>query len=160
MENISDNITYHEAVKSKTATKRGINNIPTEDELLNMKLLARKVFQHVRYYYGTPIAITSFFRSKALNKAIGGSTTSQHCTGEAMDMDADIYGGVTNREIFEYIKDNLEFDQLIWEFGDDENPDWVHVSYSQFMNRGIVLNAYKEKNMLGQWKTKYKHYES
>ncbi len=156
---ISKNITYAEAVKSKTAVRYDINNTPDEESLVNMKTIATKVFQHVREYYNTPIAVTSFFRSKELNRKLGGSSTSQHCTGEAIDLDADVFGGVTNREIFDYIKDNLEFDQLIWEFGDNNNPNWVHVSYSQFLNRGTVLKAYKERNVLGKLKTKYKYYE-
>jgi hypothetical protein len=90
-----------------------------------------------------------------LNKCIGGSATSQHCQGEAIDIDMDgTPNGVTNKMVFNYIKDNLEFDQLIYEFGNDTNPDWVHVSYeSTGKQRKQVLRAYKEAG-----KTKYKPY--
>lgn len=159
MNNISRNITISEAIKSKTAIKHGINNIPDKESLANMELVANRVFQPVRDYYDTPIAVTSFFRSKELNSKLGGSSTSQHCTGEAIDIDADVFGNVTNSDVFNYIKDNLMFDQLIWEFGDDDNPAWVHVSYSQFLNRGVVLQAYKERTVLGRMKTKYKYYD-
>jgi hypothetical protein len=73
--------------------------------------------------------VSSGYRSAELNTAIGGSKRSQHVEGRALDLDADVYGRCTNAQIFRYIKDNLEFDQLIWEFGDEDNPDWVHVSY-------------------------------
>ncbi len=92
---------------------------------------------------GGPIKINSFFRSAELNKAIGGSSKSQHCQGRAIDLD-DVYGHKTNAEMFNYIKNNLDFDQLIWEFGNDENPNWVHVSYvSEDGNRRRCLKAEK-----------------
>jgi hypothetical protein len=116
-----------------------------------MKTIAEKVFEPLRKWVGGPIAINSFYRSPKLNSAIGGSTTSQHCIGCALDLD-DNYGHKTNAEMYEYIKDNLDFDQIIWEFGTDENPDWVHVSYvSEDANRRRCLQAYKENG-----KTKYK----
>ena len=103
--------------------------------------VAENVFQPVREHFDTPIYVSSFFRSEALNKAIKGSSSSTHMKGEAMDLDADVYGKVTNAQIFHYIKDNLEFDQLIWEFGTDKNPDWVHVSLSKGTNRKQILVA-------------------
>lgn len=124
---ISKHISYKEATHSNTATRRGIKNVPTDKHLAAMKALAKNVFEPVRVHFDKPIRVNSFFRSGALNKAIGGSTTSQHCKGEAIDMDAT--KGFTNKEIYNYIKDNLEYDQLIWEFGTDKEPDWIHVSY-------------------------------
>lgn len=156
---ISENISYTEATKSRTAIKLGLDNRPNGVQFKNMQTVAEKVFEPIREYYGVPIAVTSFFRSKEVNKEIGGSKTSQHCKGEAMDLDADVYGLIRNRDIFNYIKDNLEFDQLIWEFGDDRNPDWVHVSYSEGNNRGIMLRASRTKNMFGKTIVKYKNYE-
>jgi len=139
MENISKNISYNEAIRSNTAKRRKIKNEPNNIQLAAMKLLAEKVFQPTREHFGEPIRINSFFRSVNLNKAIGGSRTSQHCTGEAIDLDG--LNGVSNSDIFHYIKDNLEFDQLIWEFGTDKEPNWVHVSFKKGRNRKIVLKA-------------------
>jgi hypothetical protein len=130
-----------EAVESYTAKRRGIDNTPGDYELTNMTALAENIFEPLREWVGGPVKINSFFRSEELNKAIGGSSKSQHCQGRAMDID-DIYGYKTNAEMYEYIKNNLDFDQLIWEFGDDENPDWVHTSYvSNDENRRRCLKA-------------------
>lgn len=151
MENISDNITFSEATKSGTAIRRGIDNLPTEKQLENMKLVAENCFQPLREWWGKAIGITSFLRVVLVNSLIGGSKTSQHCAGEesgleeaAIDIDADIYNnGITNAEIFSWLKYNVEFDQLIWEFGDDENPAWVHVSFRKGTNRKQVKRATK-----------------
>jgi len=145
---LSKNLSLSEVIKSNTAIKNGIDNSPTLEHLKNLEILAEKIFQPIREHFGVPIGISSGYRSKALNEAIKGSSkTSQHCSGQAIDIDADIYnfGGVTNKEIFDYIRLNLDFDQLINEF----NYSWVHVSYSE-NNRGQVLKAYKENG-----KTKY-----
>ena len=151
MEKISKNISYKEATRSITAIRLGLENKPSDYELTNMQVLAEKVFQPLRKWIGKPIKINSFFRSVELNKAIGGSSRSQHCEGRAIDID-DTYGHATNAEMFDWIKENLDFDQMIWEFGDDENPDWVHVSYvSEDSNRKRCLKAYRENG-----KTKYK----
>jgi hypothetical protein len=99
------------------------------------------IFQPIRDHFAKPIAVTSGYRSLALNRIIGGSQTSQHSLGEALDLDADVYGGLTNQDIYEYIRDNLEFDQLIHEFGDEDNPAWVHVSYRKGSNRNQLLRA-------------------
>ena len=116
-----------------------------------MELLAEEVFEPLRIYVGGPIKINSFFRSPELNTIIGGSRTSQHCKGQAMDID-DTFGLMTNADMYYWIKENLDFDQMIWEFGDDENPAWVHVSYvSPLKNRRRCLKAYKDNG-----KTKYK----
>ena len=135
---------------STTALRRNIENKPNEEQLANMKLIGEKIFEPLREYVGGPIKINSFFRGADLNKAIGGSTRSQHCKGQAMDID-DTFGHKTNAEMYHYIKDNLDFDQMIWEFGNDDNPNWVHVSYvSPEKNRQVCLKAYKQNG-----KTKY-----
>ena len=150
---VSKNISYKEATHSTTAKRLGIDNTPDSEQFSNMIYVAENVFQPIREHFNTLIYISSFFRSEALNKAIKGSINSTHKKGEAMDLDADVYGGVTNAEIFNYIKDNLEFDQLIWEFGTDEEPAWVHVSLSKRTNRNQILKAYKVNG-----KTKYEIY--
>ena len=143
MERISKHITYKEAIRSNTALRLNINNIPNDYEISNMVGIASNVFEPLREYVGGPIKINSMFRSEALNRAIGGSSRSQHCQGRAIDLD-DTFGHKTNAEMFNYIKNNLNFDQLIWEFGDDTNPDWVHVSFvSNDENRGRCLKAEK-----------------
>ena len=148
---ISKHISYKEATYSRTATRLNIDNKPNDEQLKNMKLIAEEVFEPLRMWVGGPIKINSFFRSPKLNKAIGGSTKSQHCHGQAIDLD-DTFGRATNAEMFEFIKKYLDFDQIIWEFGDDENPDWVHVSYvSPDQNRNRCLKAYKKSG-----KTNYK----
>ena len=147
---ISKHISYKEGVYSITAIRKGIDNEPNEEQLLNMKLVAEKIFEPVRVHFNTPIKVNSFFRSPDLNKAIGGSTKSQHCKGQAIDID-DTYGKVKNSDIYWWIKENLDFDQMIWEFGNNDNPNWVHVSYvSPEENRNRCLKAYKDKG-----KTKY-----
>ncbi len=147
---ISKHISEKEATKSVTALRLGIDNTPDGDTLNNMKLVAEKIFEPLRDWVGGPIKINSFYRSTALNEAIGGSTRSQHCQGRAIDID-DIYGHKTNKEMFEFIRDNLDFDQLIYEFGNEENPDWVHVSYvSEEKNRNRILKAVRDEG-----KTKY-----
>ena len=147
---ISKHISLREGVFSQTATRRDLDNTPNEEQLENMKLVAEKVFEPLREWVGGPIKINSFFRGLPLNTAIGGAKSSQHMKGQAMDID-DTFGHATNAEIYNFIKDNLEFDQIIWEFGDDNNPDWVHVSYvSPEDNRNRCLKAYRENG-----KTKY-----
>ncbi len=145
MSKISDHITLRESIESFTAKRRGIENMPSEYHLTNMVGIAENVFEPLRKRVGGPIKINSFFRSVELNKAIGGSSMSQHCQGRAIDID-DVYGHKTNAEMYNYIKNNLDFDQLIWEFGDDENPNWVHVSYvSSDENRRRCLKAKRVK---------------
>ena len=136
---LSKNLTLAEAIKSNTATRLGIDNNPTQEHLENMKLVAEKIFQPIREYFSVPIGVSSMYRSEALNKAVRGSKTSQHCKGQAIDIDADIFGGITNNDIYSYVLGNLDFDQLIWEYGDDENPAWVHISYKKDGNRKQVL---------------------
>lgn len=136
-------------MKSATAIKHGIANEPSLEHLTNLKAVAINIFQPCRDYFGKPLAVTSGYRSPELNDLIGGSKRSQHSKGEALDLDAQVYGGFTNAELFHYIKDNLEFDQLIWEFGNDQEPDWIHCSYTT-NNRGEVLRAYRHNG-----KTRY-----
>jgi len=146
---ISKHISDKEGVYSRTALRRGIDNTPTEEHKVNMVELAENIFEPLRMHVGGPIKINSFYRSPELNKAIGGSSKSQHCNGQAIDID-DTFGRMTNAEMFRFIKDHLNFDQMIWEFGDDKNPNWVHVSYVGKENRNRCLKAYKENG-----KTKY-----
>lgn len=125
---LSKNLTLREAITSQTAERLGLNNMPSKSIINVMILTAEKVFQPVRDHFGKPIRVSSFYRSPAVNKAVGGSATSQHCTGEAIDMQGT--NGLTNAEIFYWIKNNLDFDQLIWEYGNSTEPAWVHVSYT------------------------------
>jgi len=139
---ISQHLSLSEVTRSETAKRKGISNTPTAEHLDNFKLLAEKVFEPIRLHFGVPIYISSGYRSKELNDAIGGSQTSQHSKGQAIDIDMDgSTNGVTNKMIFDFIKEKLDFDQLIWEFGTDSNPDWVHVSYTKTGNRKQKLKA-------------------
>ena len=143
---LSKHLSLSEVIKSNTATRRGISNQPTQQHLQNLIILAKEVFEPIREHFDEPIYVSSGYRSKALNKAIGGSKTSQHCKGEALDLDQDYRNtNVTNKQVFDFIKDNLEFDQLIFEFGTEDNPAWVHVSYNAKGNRRQVLKAIKGK---------------
>jgi len=141
---ISEHCSYGEATYSETAKRLGIDNIPNSDQLVNMIIVASKLFELVRTHFDLPIHIPSFFRSKLLNDALGGSTTSDHMTGQSMDVDAEKYGGVRNKHIFEYVKDNLDFDQLIAETVSENkwvDIGWVHFSYKTEGNRKEVLLA-------------------
>jgi len=151
---ISKHISYKEATRSNTAARFGIRNVPNRQQYTNMQLVANHVFEPLRKHFGVPIYVSSFFRSSALNAKVGGAKTSSHTRGEAIDLD-DVLGGVSNLEIFDWIKANLEFDQLIWEFGTDYNPAWVHVSWKLSGNRNQVLRAEKYTNWYGKRKTKY-----
>ena len=143
MEKISKYVTYQEVTKSNQATALKLANIPNATQLNNLRLVCTNVFDKVREHFGKPIGISSGFRSVELNSKIGGSKTSQHCEGKALDIDGDIFGGINNKLLFFYIKENCIFDQLIWEFGSENAPDWVHVSYNEGKNRGQVLRAVK-----------------
>jgi zinc D-Ala-D-Ala carboxypeptidase len=139
MEKISEHVSYSEAIKSQTGIRMQIDNTPNEDQLKAMKLVAEKIFEPVRKAMNRPVFISSFFRSPILNQAIGGAKDSQHSKGEAIDIDVDGF----NNEIFHFIKNNLVWDQLIWEYGDTNEPDWVHVSYKEGGNRKQVLRVTK-----------------
>ena len=143
---ISSNISYREATHSNTAIRNGIENKPNDIQLQKMIDVATYVFEPLRAYFHKPIRINSFFRCLELNKAVGGASKSQHINGEAIDMDA--LHGVSNAQLFNYIKDNLDFDKLIWEYGTDKEPDWVHVSYRKGNNRKQVYKAVKGKGYI------------
>ena len=128
MERFSKHVSWKEGTHSNTALRRGLDNTPNEDQIKCMKEIAEGLFEPLRKWVGGPIKINSFFRGEPVNTAIGGSKHSQHMKGQALDLD-DTFGHKTNAEMYHYIKDNLDFDQLIWEFGDDKNPNWIHVSY-------------------------------
>lgn len=142
---LSKNLSLAEMIRSESAKRAGINNMPTKEHLESMKVLAEKIFQPIRDYFKRPIHLSSGYRSEALNASIkGASKTSQHSKGEAIDIDMD-GTEITNKQVFDYIKDNLEFDQLIWEFGTDNNPAWVHVSFnSKGRQRKQILKATKK----------------
>jgi zinc D-Ala-D-Ala carboxypeptidase len=151
---LSKHLSLAEVTRSDSAKRKGISNQPTPEHIENFKKLAANIFEPIREHFKVPILISSGYRSKDLNTAIGGSLTSQHCQGEAIDIDMDGAGTISNADVFKYIKENLNFDQLIWEFGDLDNPDWVHVSYeSTGKQRKQILRALKL-----QGKTVYKPY--
>lgn len=149
---LSKNLSLAEVVRSESAKRRGINNLPTAEHLENLKDLALNVFQPIRDHFKVPIHISSGYRSRILNNAVNGAAKSQHCSGQAIDIDVD-GTSITNKQVFDYIKDNLDFDQLIFEFGTDKNPDWVHVSYSKDNNRKQVLKA--KRNGIKTYYTNY-----
>lgn len=145
MYKLSEHLTYKEATVSQTAKKEGIDNTPNNEQLLNMVAIAKNVFEPLREHFKVPIYVSSMFRSDELNIALKGAEGSQHCSGEAMDLDADIFGKITNEEIFYWILNNLEFDQLIAEGVDKNGIAWVHVSYKRTgKNRKQILIMYKE----------------
>ena len=146
---LSQHLDLSEVTRSESAKRNGISNMPTKEHIANFMLLAEKIFEPIREHFGVPIRISSGYRSKELNEKIGGSSTSQHSSGEALDIDMD-GTSISNKQIFDYIKDNLEFDQLINEF----NYSWVHVSYkSTGKQRKQILEAYKDGGA-----SKYKPY--
>ena len=154
-EKLSAHITLEEAMASSTARRLGIDNTPSAEIKEVMKLTAEAVFEPCRDHFGCRIAVTSFFRCDELNAALGrdpviqASKKSQHRLGEAMDINANVFGGLTNKQLFEFIRDNCEFDQLIWEEGTDKEPDWIHVSHVSGegkKNRKQVLRKFRKKN--------------
>lgn len=150
---LSAHLSLNEAIRSQIAERNGIKNWPSDSELIKMISVARNIFEPIRAFVGGRLFVSSFYRNVAVNKLAGGSKKSQHCKGEAIDIDADYYqtNGVTNAQIFHYAKDNLNFDQLIWEYGDDNNPAWVHISYkSEATNRNQILKITTEGATL--WK--------
>ena len=154
MENISKHISWHEGTYSRTGERRDLDNTPNEEQLKCMKEVAVNLFEPLREWVGGPIKINSFFRGEPVNTAIGGSTRSQHMKGQAIDID-DTFGYKTNAEMYHYIKDNLDFDQMIWEFGTDKNPNWLHISWvSNRPNRKKLTIAKKVNG-----RTKYIHEE-
>lgn len=137
MENISKHITYNEATISPTSLRFGIENTPTDKQLEAMKKVASVCFEPLREWYGKPIKINSFFRCTLLNEKVGGAKNSQHAKGEAIDISAG--SKEENKKLFDWCKANLVWDQLIWEYGNDVGPDWVHISFRQGENRNKVI---------------------
>lgn len=148
-EQISEHISYEEATRSHIAEKLGIDNTPPEEIVEVMKVTAAKIFEPLRRFWKTRIYVSRFYSAPAvqafLTKQSQASAKSQHPLGEAMDLDAHVYGMISNRQIFEYIRDNCIFDQLIWEEGDSDEPAWVHVSYCASGNRMEVLRSIRNK---------------
>lgn len=143
MGDLSKYVNLSEVVTSVTAKRNGVDNTPNQAQKEALKLVCEMVFDKVREHFNVPIHIASGFRCEKLNTLVGGSKTSQHRVGEALDIDADRYGKITNKQIFDYIRQNLHFDQMIWEFGTNENPEWVHVSYRAKGNRNSCIRAKK-----------------
>lgn len=131
---LSKNLTLEEACK----TNSKFDNTPGKVEIENLKLVAEKIFQPCRDHFDQPLMVNSGYRSVAVNKSVGGASTSQHVKGEALDLDFEY--APDNKKLFDYIKDNLDFDQLINEF----NYSWIHVSYKAVGNRKQVLFATKQ----------------
>ena len=165
MQSISKHISYKEATRSSTAKRYNIENRPSDFQLENMKMVAAHCFEPLREHHGKALFVSSFLRSKALNEhpAIGGSKTSQHLQGlyskleeGAIDIDADVYNnGMDNSDIFHWLKDNVVFDQLIYEYPNKQGENsWTHVSYRKGANRGMMLIAYKNS----EGRTKYDLY--
>ena len=154
MENISKHKSYHEGTYSRTAERRDLDNTPNDEQLKCMKEVAENLFEPLRKWVGGPIKINRFFRGEPVNTAIGGSTRSQHMKGQAIDID-ETFGHKTNAEMYHYIKDNLDFDQMIWEFGTDKNPNWLHISWVSHRPNRKKLTIAKKIN----GRTKYIHEE-
>jgi len=142
---ISKHLSLAEVIRSESAKRAGISNIPTEEHLENFEVLAKEVFEPIREHFNVPIHISSGYRSKALNKITkGASLTSDHCYGKAIDIDMDgSTSNVTNNDIFHYIKDNLKFKQLIAEHPVNGKLSWIHVSYDENNIKNQILIATK-----------------
>ena len=152
MEKISKHISWHEGTYSRTGERKDLDNTPNEEQLKCMKEVAKNLFEPLREWVGGGIKINSFFRGEPVNTAIGGSRKSQHMKGQAIDID-DTFGHKTNAEMYHYIKDNLDFDQMIWEFGTDKNPNWLHISWVSHRPNRKKLTIAKKVN----GRTKYIH---
>jgi len=152
MENISKHISWHEGTYSRTGERRDLDNTPNEEQLKCMKEVAENLFEPLREWVSGGIKINSFFRGEPVNTAIGGSRKSQHMKGQAIDID-DTFGHKTNAEMYHYIKENLDFDQMIWEFGTDKNPNWLHISWVSHRPNRKKLTIAKKVN----GRTKYIH---
>ena len=139
---LSKSFTLNELTKSQEATRLGIENIPNEEHIENLKILCEKILQPLRDYYGLPVSISSGYRSVALCEAIGSSAKSQHTKGQAADFE--IFG-VANKDVSDFIVQNLDYDQCILEFWNENEPNsgWVHCSYSINGNRKQYLKAQK-----------------
>ena len=147
--NLTENFSLVELTKSQTAERKGIDNTPSTEHQENLKRLCESILQRVRDHFGRVVSVSSGYRSKELCLAIGSKTTSQHAKGEAADFE--IYG-LSNGELATWIKENLDYDQLILEYWTPESPNngWIHCSYNSEGNRKEYLRAYKNEG-----KTKY-----
>jgi hypothetical protein len=132
---ISAYVNFDEATRSDTAKRLGLSNMPNEDQIDRMKFVCINIFDKAREHFAKPMYVTSCFRSEAVNKAVGGQPNSQHLRGEAIDIDCNVFGGLTNLQLFEFIRDNLDFDQLLMEGG---SGGWIHVSDKPYGNRKSV----------------------
>jgi hypothetical protein len=139
---LSKNFTLNELTKSQEAIRLGIDNTPNEEQILNLKLLCNNILQPIRDYYGMPVFVSSGYRSKELCEVIGSSTSSQHTKGQAADFE--IFS-VANKELAEFIVKNLNYDQCILEFWNENEPNsgWVHCSFNTLKNRAQFLKANK-----------------
>lgn len=140
---LTENFTLVEMTKSEAALRNNLDNTPSESEVVNLKILCEKVLQPIRNHYGKGVKVNSGFRSKQVNVAIGGSKNSDHCNGQAADIEIP---GLSNAELAEWIKANLKYTQLILEFYTPGVPDsgWVHVSYIQNNLKKQDLTAIKQ----------------
>lgn len=151
---LSTNLSLSEVIRSESAKRNGISNMPTPEHIENFKLLAEKIFEPIREHFGVPIRISSGYRSKELNAKVGGSKTSDHCFGFAIDIDND-GTSVSNNQIFYFIKDKLKYKQLIFEFPVNGQASWVHVSYdpNNLKNEILVAKKLYGKTVYIQYKT-------
>jgi hypothetical protein len=134
MEDISKHISFDEATESPTGLRMGIKNVPNENHIKAMKLVAEKCFEPLREWYNKPIRINSFYRCPELNKAVKGSPTSDHMNGCSIDLS--VGSKEENKKLHDWCKDNLDFDQLIWEY----QGSWIHISYKQKGNRKMTFS--------------------
>ena len=150
---LSKNFSLAEMTKSQTATRMGMDNNPSEDEVENLRLLCERVLQPVRDHFNHTVTISSGYRNEILSRKIGSSSTSQHCAGEAADFE--IFG-TPNNEVFNWIKDNLLYDQMILEYWNEDEPNsgWIHVAYNPDQEENIKQNlrAYKDEDNKTQYK--------
>lgn len=140
--NLTTNFTLSELTKSETALRKGLDNEPTQDVIAALQTLAVNVLQPVRNHYGRSVKVNSGYRSPEVNASVGGSKTSDHCKGQAADIEI---VGVANADLAAYIRDELQFTQLILEFYTPGVPDsgWVHVSYDPANLKKQVMTATK-----------------
>ena len=142
---ISRYMSYEEATRSQTAERKGIDNTPDRTQLKRMIFVSENIFDKVRDFVGGPLTCSSFLRVPELNKAIGSTDRSFHCFGSAIDLKK-IGNNKTYAQIFDFIRCELEFSELIWEYGDENEPAWVHVAYMEGDNRKMVKRAYRDEN--------------
>lgn len=138
---LSKYLSYQQAIKSDTAKKHKLDNSPNAAEIENLKHLGKNIYDKIYEKFNGNVKLTSVFRNGPVNKKVGGSSTSQHRFGQALDIQGT--NGVTNKQIFKYVKENLDYHQIIWEFGSTTEPNWVHVGYKPSGNRKTNTRAKK-----------------